>query len=324
MNYSIHNYIIERKIGKGAYGEVYLGYKSSEEYDLLAVKKIKEEPKYKKSALKEIKLLKILRNPGNKYIINLLDDFIYKNVQYLVFEYMDINLYKFYKDYGRILLKDEYKNIILSIARGIQYMHSFNIIHGDLKPENIMINFENKDTKIIDFGSSFLEKSHYTNFYIQSRYYRAPEVIYKINIGKEIDIWSYGCIIYELYVCYPLFNAKNENLLLHKFAEKIGIPYDDLEYYNTEIFHNNFIFSSKEKTFVRKTDNIYINKIDKNYLEKRLKDVFDNNYFTHNEKRNISDLILNIIKYNHKNRIIIDDICNHEFFNNIRSKIVHF
>ena len=104
-----------------------------------------------------------------------------------------------------------------------------------------------KDLKIIDFGSSFLEKSHYTNFYIQSRYYRAPEVIYKINIGKEIDIWSYGCIIYELYVCYPLFNAKNENLLLHKFAEKIGIPYDDLDYYNTEIFHNNFIFSSKEK-----------------------------------------------------------------------------
>ena len=70
---------------------------------------------------------------------------------------MDINLYKYYKNNGRVE-KNDFKKIIQGMASGIKYIHSFDIIHGDLKPENVMINFINMETKIIDFGSSFLKK----------------------------------------------------------------------------------------------------------------------------------------------------------------------
>jgi serine/threonine protein kinase len=80
-----------------------------------------------------------------------------------------------------------------------------SIIHCDLKPENIMIREVGKSgIKIIDFGSSCMAgQSMYK--YIQSRYYRAPEVLLELPYGTPIDIWSAGCILAELYTGSPLF-----------------------------------------------------------------------------------------------------------------------
>lgn len=76
---------------------------------------------------------------------------------------------------------------------------SFQIIHCDLKPENILLAQPNRSAiKVIDFGSScFQDKRMYT--YIQSRFYRAPEVILGLPYGPPIDMWSTGCILVELY-----------------------------------------------------------------------------------------------------------------------------
>lgn len=85
------------------------------------------------------------------------------------------------------------------------------IIHCDLKPENILLKEENKSgIKIIDFGSStFIDEKVYT--YIQSRFYRAPEIMFGIPYTPAIDMWSLGCIIAELYIGYPLFPGESEN-----------------------------------------------------------------------------------------------------------------
>lgn len=80
-----------------------------------------------------------------------------------------------------------------------------DIIHCDLKPENIMLRHPNRSIiKVIDFGSSCLSTERvYT--YIQSRFYRAPEIILGMQYGTAIDMWSFGCILAELYTGYPLF-----------------------------------------------------------------------------------------------------------------------
>lgn len=83
-------------------------------------------------------------------------------------------------------------------------------MHCDLKPENILLKQPNKSgIKVIDYGSSCFTNSRiYT--YIQSRFYRAPEIILGIPYTMAIDMWSFGCIIAELYTGYPIFPGENE------------------------------------------------------------------------------------------------------------------
>ena len=83
-------------------------------------------------------------------------------------------------------------------------------MHCDLKPENILLRHYNKAmVKIIDFGSScFSHERVYT--YIQSRFYRAPEVILGIPYSFEIDMWSFGCVVCELINGMPIFPGASE------------------------------------------------------------------------------------------------------------------
>jgi serine/threonine protein kinase len=96
------------------------------------------------------------------------------------------------------------------------------VIHCDLKPENILFTSDKCDqVKIIDFGSScFHYKSGFT--YVQSRYYRAPEILLGLPYDQAVDMWSFGCILAELYSGRPLFPALDENELLEFFTLIIG------------------------------------------------------------------------------------------------------
>lgn len=103
-------------------------------------------------------------------------------------------------------------------------MNENNIVHCDLKPENILLRKINKSgIKIIDFGSGCFENEKiYT--YIQSRFYRAPEIVLGIPYNAAIDMWSFGCILYELYVGYPLFPGEDEKDHMALMMEVKGIP----------------------------------------------------------------------------------------------------
>jgi len=99
-----------------------------------------------------------------------------------------------------------------------------NIIHCDLKPENILLKSQDKSgIKIIDFGSScFADQRIYT--YIQSRFYRAPEIILGIPFTTAIDMWSLGCILIELYTGMPIFPGESEHEQLMLLMEVLGLP----------------------------------------------------------------------------------------------------
>ena len=114
------------------------------------------------------------------------------------------------------------KRIAIQLIISLKHIHSSGYIHCDLKPENILFKYSNKSSiKIIDFGSACTKNEKPYN-YIQSRFYRAPEVILESGYSEKIDIWSLGCILYELFKGAPLFQGINEHDQLCRIVEVVG------------------------------------------------------------------------------------------------------
>lgn len=128
-----------------------------------------------------------------------------------MFDLLGMNLYELIKanDYQGVSL-GLIRRFAVQILTALRFMSRHKIIHCDLKPENILLRKPNKSgIKVIDVGSSCFENERiYT--YIQSRFYRAPEIILGMSYGLPIDMWSFGCILAELYTGYPLFPGENE------------------------------------------------------------------------------------------------------------------
>jgi len=96
------------------------------------------------------------------------------------------------------------------MLQALKFMRDENIIHCDMKPENILLKSKDKSgIKVIDLGSScFSDQRIYT--YIRSRFYRAPEIMLGIPFTTAIDMWSVGCILIELYIGVPIFPGESE------------------------------------------------------------------------------------------------------------------
>ena len=106
------------------------------------------------------------------------------------------------------------QKITKQILIALEYIHSLKIVHCDLKPENILIkSINNTQIKVIDFGSSCFLHDHLSS-YVQSRSYRAPEVILGCKYDNKIDMWSLGCILAELYTGSVIFQNDSIQSLL--------------------------------------------------------------------------------------------------------------
>lgn len=117
-----------------------------------------------------------------------------------------MNLYELIKSHNFSGLESNFvKHIANQLLNCINFLQKNNIIHCDLKPENILLKDWNKtDIKVIDFGSSCFDNEK-LYAYIQSRYYRAPEVILGLGYNPQIDMWSYGCVLTEISTGMNLF-----------------------------------------------------------------------------------------------------------------------
>lgn len=177
----------------------------------------------------EAKLLLLLKenDPENiERVVKLQDYFVWRNHLCIVFDLYSINLYEFIKmydyqgfEYGLI------RRFAIQLLSALRYMKHLNIIHCDLKPENILLKQKDKSgIAIADFGSGCLENEIvYT--YIQSRFYRAPDIMLGLfPYNQQIDMWSFGCIMIELFTGFPLFPGTNEREQMQLIIDVIGMP----------------------------------------------------------------------------------------------------
>lgn len=216
-----YRYEIKSVLGKGAFGCVVSvtdhSFKTAPTY---ACKIIRNDPKWSLQAVEEIKILKKLHHPN---ILRYIEHFTFRSHMCIVTEILGISLYESIQatDFKGFSL-NIVKSITKDILRGISYLHSHNIIHCDLKPENIMLS-ANGTIKIIDFGSScYSNNLKYS--YLQSRFYRAPEVLLGGRYDTKMDIWSIGLISIELFSGAPIFQPQNEWELFCKCIEYLNVP----------------------------------------------------------------------------------------------------
>jgi serine/threonine protein kinase len=226
-----YRYEILQVLGKGSFGQVVkaLDHKTSQ---YVALKVIRNKSRFHHQAAVEVKILKYLKDkdPENVYnVIHLHDFFLFRKHLCITFELLSINLYEFIKsNHFHGLSLTLIRRFAYQILQSLKLARKLKIIHCDLKPENILLKQANRSgIKVIDFGSScFEDEKVYT--YIQSRFYRAPEIILGISYTTAIDMWSFGCILAELYTGYPLFPGENESEQISCIMEVKGVPPADI------------------------------------------------------------------------------------------------
>ncbi len=146
-------------------------------------------------------------------IVRLLSHFMFRNHQCLVFEMLSLNLYELLRNtqFDGVSLK-LIRKFAKQILKALQFLgrRDVDIIHCDLKPENILLRHPKRSgVKVIDFGSS-CRSNNPTYSYIQSRFYRSPEVLLGLPYSVAIDMWSLGCILVEMHTGEPLFSGSDQ------------------------------------------------------------------------------------------------------------------
>ena len=226
-----YRYEVLSVLGKGSFGQV-LKVLDHKTQDQLALKIIRNKSRFHHQAAVEVKILRYLRDKDrdNQYnVVHVRDYFVFRKHLCITFELLTINLYDFLKSNNfQGLSSALIRRFAVQILVCLRALKKLKIIHCDLKPENILLRQQHKSgIKVIDFGSScFSEERVYT--YIQSRFYRAPEIILGIPYTGAIDMWSFGCILAELATGLPLFPGESEHEQLLCIMELLGLPPDSV------------------------------------------------------------------------------------------------
>ncbi|KAL9122157.1 MAG: hypothetical protein Q9187_001286 [Circinaria calcarea] len=197
--------------------------------------------------MKEIEILQKLGQADpedKKHVIRLERYFEHKGHLCMVFENLSINLREVLKKFGRdvgINLK-AVRTYAQQMFLGLSLLRKCNILHADLKPDNVLVNESRNMLKICDLGSASDATENEITPYLVSRFYRAPEIMLGMPYDFAIDVWSIGCTLFELYTGKILFTGRTNNQMLRsimecrgKFNHKIlrkaqfaGLHFDDL------------------------------------------------------------------------------------------------
>ncbi|KAG2326319.1 hypothetical protein Bca52824_009047 [Brassica carinata] len=222
-------YYITEYIGSAAFSKVVQAQDLHNGVDV-CLKIIKNDKDFFDQSLDEIKLLKHVNkhDPADEHhILRLYDYFYHQEHLFIVCELLRANLYEFQK-FNQESGGEPYFNlsrlqvIMRQCLDALVFLHGLGIIHCDLKPENILIKSYRKcEVKIIDLGSSCF-RSDNLSLYVQSRSYRAPEVILGLPYDEKIDLWSLGCILAELCSGEVLFPNEAVAMILARIVAVLG------------------------------------------------------------------------------------------------------
>ncbi|KAI9206201.1 kinase-like domain-containing protein [Polychytrium aggregatum] len=223
---SIDRYIKDKKVGEGTFAVVYLGFEKSSKRKV-AIKKIKvatgSHNGMDLSAIRELRCLQELKHPN---VIELIDVFSHKTNINLVLEYLDADLETLIKNKSVVFSAADVKSWMLMTIRGVAHCHKSNILHRDLKPNNLLLASDGV-LKLADFGLAreYADPDRAMSPQVVTRWYRSPELL----LGAPyycgaVDMWSVGCIFAELMIRNPYVAAETDIGQLTKIFEARGTP----------------------------------------------------------------------------------------------------
>ncbi|PAA93865.1 hypothetical protein BOX15_Mlig021322g1 [Macrostomum lignano] len=320
-------YEITKTLGEGTFGKV------TECIDLqsdsrrrVAIKVIKNVEKYREAAKLEINVLKKLdeKDPEGWYLcIKLLHWFEYYGHMCLVFGLLGKSVYDFLKDndYAPYPM-DHVRHIVYQLVHSVRFLHDNQLTHTDLKPENIL--FLNSDyttcynpkrrkhekivnctdVMLIDFGSATFDQEHHSTV-VSTRHYRAPEVILELGWSHACDVWSIGCIAFELYTGFTLYQTHENREHLAMMERILGhAPYRMTRRSQTSYFWHGRLdwdYHSNEGRYVRENCRpLY------RYMKDESQDT-----------RDLFDLMLRMLEYEPDERIQLEAALDHQFFQSL-------
>ncbi|OZC10501.1 hypothetical protein X798_02545 [Onchocerca flexuosa] len=224
-----NQYEVLEFLGKGTFGQVVKAWKKGTN-EIVAIKILKKHPSYARQGQIEVSILSRLSNENAEEFnfVRAYECFQHKHHTCLVFEMLEQNLYDFLKQNKfNPLPLSSIRPIVQQVLTALLKLKHLGLIHADLKPENIMLVDPSNQpfrVKVIDFGSASHRSKAVTNTYLQSRYYRAPEIILGLPFREAIDMWSLGCVIAELYLGWPLYPGSSEFDQIRYIVQTQGPP----------------------------------------------------------------------------------------------------
>ncbi|XP_034137966.1 probable dual specificity protein kinase madd-3 isoform X11 [Drosophila guanche] len=326
-----HRYKIMATLGEGTFGRV-VKVKDMERDYCMALKIIKNVEKYREAAKLEINALEKIaqKDPHCDHLcVKMVDWFDYHGHMCIVFEMLGLSVFDFLREnnYEPYPL-DQVRHMAYQLCYSVKFLHDNRLTHTDLKPENILfvdsdysshynhkINREvrrvkNTDVRLIDFGSATFDHEHHSTI-VSTRHYRAPEVILELGWSQPCDVWSIGCILFELYLGITLFQTHDNREHLAMMERILGqIPY--------RMARNHTLYS---KT---KTKYFYHGKLDWDekssagrYVRDHCKPLFLCQLSDSEDHCELFGLIKKMLEYEPSSRITLGEALRHPFFDRL-------
>ncbi|XP_063688542.1 dual specificity protein kinase CLK2-like isoform X2 [Bolinopsis microptera] len=314
-------YQIKRELGEGTFGKVVLCKDKDKSDSRVAVKVIRNVEKYRDAAQIEIDILEKIRKAGGcEGSVEMFASFNHHGHVCIVFEVLGVSIFDFLKDNGFTPFPlGHIQRMADDVLTALSFLHGMKYTHTDLKPENILFvesEYEsvydkhagltvrrviNPRVKLIDFGSATHEGEHHSRI-VSTRHYRAPEVIAEIGWSYPCDLWSVGCILFELYTGHTMFQT-------HDNAEHLGMMEHILGTIPASICQK-----SKKRYF--KDDRLDFDKSGSSgrYIKKYCKkfDKYQREESTAHDA--FFDLLRGMLKYTAADRLSASDSLEHRFF----------
>ncbi|XP_075437997.1 dual specificity protein kinase CLK2 isoform X2 [Ascaphus truei] len=235
-------YEIVGTLGEGTFGRVVQCIDHRRGGARVALKIIKNVEKYKEAARLEINVLEKInqKDPENKHLcVQMFDWFDYHGHMCISFQLLGLSTFDFLKEnnYHPYPIH-QVRHMAAQLCQAVKFLHDNKLTHTDLKPENILFvnadseltynvekrderNVKSTDVRVVDFGSATFDHEHHSTI-VSTRHYRAPEVILELGWNQPCDVWSIGCIIFEYYVGFTLFQTHDNREHLAMMERILG------------------------------------------------------------------------------------------------------
>jgi len=318
-------YKILATLGEGTFGKV-VKVKELNTDQVLALKIIKNVDKYREAAKLEVNVLEKLqeKDPQGKHLCAKMTSwFNYWGHMCLIFELLGLSVFDFLKEnnYHPYPL-EQVRHIIYQLCHSVKFLHECRLTHTDLKPENILFTssdweisynarkrkdvrkVKSTEVRLIDFGSATFDWEHHSKV-VSTRHYRAPEVILELGWSQPCDVWSVGCIMFELYLGFTLFQTHDNREHLAMMEKILGpFPASMTRRTKTKYFTTGKLVWDEHSSAGK-------------YVRENCKQLKKYQQGDGEDHEQLFDLIQSMLIYDPTERIGLDQVLRHPFFDKV-------